>query len=70
MLHDLDFADGMTPHFFRPVMTDGVIDVPRPAWLPPAPPRADVTLGDDDADERAADHEAAVDGAADDGGER
>ena len=28
MLHDIDFADGMTPRFFRPVMVDGVIDVP------------------------------------------
>jgi CRISPR-associated protein Cas5d len=27
MLHDIDFADGMTPHFFRAVMRDGVIDV-------------------------------------------
>ena len=41
MLHDIDFADGMTPHFFRPVMTDGVIDVPRPDWLAEPPPRAD-----------------------------
>ena len=30
MLHDIDFADGMTPRFFRPTMTDGVIDVPHP----------------------------------------
>ena len=28
MLHDIDFADGMTPRFFRAVMRDGVIDVP------------------------------------------
>lgn len=28
MLHDFDFQNGMTPHFFRPVMKDGVIDVP------------------------------------------
>ncbi|WP_077529551.1 type I-C CRISPR-associated protein Cas5c [Vreelandella utahensis] len=28
MLHDFDFQNGMTPRFFRPVMTDGVIDVP------------------------------------------
>lgn len=28
MLHDIDFADGMTPHFFRAVMRDGVIEVP------------------------------------------
>lgn len=28
MLHDIDFADGMTPHFFRATMRDGVIDVP------------------------------------------
>lgn len=26
MLHDIDFADNMTPHFFRAVMKDGVID--------------------------------------------
>lgn len=28
MLHDIDFADGMTPHFFRATMRDGVIEVP------------------------------------------
>jgi CRISPR-associated protein Cas5d len=28
MLHDIDFADGMTPRFFRARMVDGVIDVP------------------------------------------
>ena len=28
MLHDIDFANGMTPRFFRAVMRDGVIDVP------------------------------------------
>lgn len=28
MLHDIDFADGMTPRFFRATMRDGVIDVP------------------------------------------
>lgn len=28
MLHDIDFVNGMTPHFFRAVMRDGVIDVP------------------------------------------
>lgn len=28
MLHDIDFADGMTPHFFRAVMRDGLIEVP------------------------------------------
>lgn len=28
MLLDIDFKDGMTPHFFRAVMRDGVIDVP------------------------------------------
>ena len=33
MLHDIDFADGMTPHFFRPIMKDGVIEVPKPDWL-------------------------------------
>jgi CRISPR-associated protein Cas5d len=26
MLHDIDFADNMTPHFFRALMSDGVID--------------------------------------------
>jgi CRISPR-associated protein Cas5d len=26
MLHDIDFADGMTPRFFRAVMRDGVIE--------------------------------------------
>jgi len=30
MLHDIDFADGSTPRFFRAQMTDGVIAVP--AW--------------------------------------
>jgi CRISPR-associated protein Cas5d len=33
MLHDIDFEHGMTPHFFHPVMRDGVIEVPRPDWL-------------------------------------
>lgn len=28
MLHDIDFATGMTPRFFKAVMHDGVIDVP------------------------------------------
>lgn len=28
MLHDIDYANGMTPHFFRAVMRDGVIAVP------------------------------------------
>ena len=28
MLHDIDFADGMSPRFFRAVMCNGVIDVP------------------------------------------
>lgn len=28
MLHDIDFADGMTPRFFRARMVDGLIDVP------------------------------------------
>lgn len=28
MLLDIDFEDGMTPRFFRPVMRDGIIDVP------------------------------------------
>ena len=26
MLHDIDFSDAMTPHFFRAVMKDGIID--------------------------------------------
>jgi CRISPR-associated protein Cas5d len=30
MLHDIDYAAGMEPRFFRVVMRDGVIDVPRP----------------------------------------
>ncbi|MBN2887291.1 MAG: type I-C CRISPR-associated protein Cas5 [Chromatiaceae bacterium] len=30
MLHDIDFADGMTPRFFRARMIDGRVDVP--AW--------------------------------------
>lgn len=29
MLHDIDFANGNQPRFFRAVMHDGVIDVPR-----------------------------------------
>lgn len=29
MLHDIDFADNMTPHFFRAHMIDGLIDVPK-----------------------------------------
>lgn len=29
MLHDIDFADNMTPHFFRARMIDGVVDVRR-----------------------------------------
>ncbi len=29
MLHDIDFADNMTPRFFRAVMEDGVIDCRR-----------------------------------------
>lgn len=29
MLHDIDFANGMTPRFFRARMTDGLIAVPR-----------------------------------------
>ena len=28
MLHDIDFSDGMTPHFFRAILRDGVMDVP------------------------------------------
>ena len=28
MLHDIDFADDMTPHFFRAQMLDGLIEVP------------------------------------------
>ena len=47
MLHDLDFKNGNAPHFFRPTMTDGVVEVPRPKWLPPArgaAPRPDVSV--------------------------
>ena len=29
MLYDIDFADGMTPLFYRPTMVDGVIDVQK-----------------------------------------
>jgi CRISPR-associated protein Cas5d len=29
MLHDIDFANGMEPRFFRAQMVDGVIDVPQ-----------------------------------------
>lgn len=32
MLHDIDFADGMTPRFFRAEMRGGVIEVPP--WKP------------------------------------
>ncbi len=28
ILHDIDFSNGMTPHFFRATMRDGYIDVP------------------------------------------
>ena len=28
MLHDIDYADGMTPRFFRAGCATGVIDVP------------------------------------------
>jgi CRISPR-associated protein Cas5d len=28
MLHDIDFAHQNTPHFFKAIMQDGVIDVP------------------------------------------
>ncbi len=28
MLHDIDFADGMTPYFFRALMVDGRVEVP------------------------------------------
>jgi CRISPR-associated protein Cas5d len=28
MLHDIDFDNGMTPHFFRAVMKDGLIKIP------------------------------------------
>lgn len=40
MLHDIDFGRDMTPRFFRPTMKDGVIDVPRPDWLPQTEGRA------------------------------
>lgn len=29
MLHDIDFANDMTPRFFRATMKDGIIEVPR-----------------------------------------
>ena len=29
MLHDIDFANGRTPRFFRAVLRDGVVDVPQ-----------------------------------------
>lgn len=29
ILQDIDFANGMTPHFFRAILRDGVLDVPR-----------------------------------------
>jgi CRISPR-associated protein Cas5d len=35
MLHDIDFGHGMTPRFRPFTMRDGVIEVPRPDWLPP-----------------------------------
>jgi CRISPR-associated protein Cas5d len=28
ILHDIDFSDGMTPHFFRAKLRDGVMDIP------------------------------------------
>jgi CRISPR-associated protein Cas5d len=28
MLHDIDFADGVSPHFFRALMRNGLIEVP------------------------------------------
>ncbi len=30
MLYDIDFENDMTPLFFRPVIRDGVVEVPRP----------------------------------------
>ena len=30
MLHDIDFANGHTPRFFRAALRDGVVDVPGP----------------------------------------
>jgi len=30
MLHDIDFADGMTARFFRAELKDGVVEVPAP----------------------------------------
>lgn len=29
MLHDIDYDDRMTPHFFRAMMHDGIVEVPR-----------------------------------------
>jgi CRISPR-associated protein Cas5d len=33
MLHDIDFADGMTPHFFRAQMKNGIVEIPP--WRSP-----------------------------------
>ena len=30
MLHDIDFANGRAPRFFRAALRDGVVDVPGP----------------------------------------
>ena len=30
MLHDIDYADGLTPRFFRATLRDGVMEVPHP----------------------------------------
>ncbi len=33
MLHDIDFSDGMKPHFFHAILKHGVLDIPRPEFL-------------------------------------
>jgi CRISPR-associated protein Cas5d len=32
MLHDIDFPDDMTPHFFRAEMNNGIIEIPPFQW--------------------------------------
>jgi len=36
MLLDIDFTHDMTPRFFAAKLRDGVLEAPRPDWLPPA----------------------------------
>jgi hypothetical protein len=35
MLHDIDYADGMTPVFFRPTLAGGVVDCDRTKAVAP-----------------------------------